>query len=347
MKTLRFAICGAGFWARFQLGAWTEIEGVECVAIYNRTLSEAKKLAKEFRVNSVYDNAEEMLVAEKPDFLDVVISPFYLSEFVKLAAAHKIPVISQKPMAPSLAEAGHLIKQCKKAGISYFIHENWRWQEPTRELKKMLQSGVIGKPFRSRIYMTSGYPVFKNEPTLANLDNFILTDLGTHILDVARFLFGEAHSLYCHTQRIHPNIKGEDVATVMMKMGENKTTVVCEMGYPENHLEHDIFPQTYYFVEGTEGSIEVTGDYWIKVTTAVGTHARRLPPKHYKWADADYAIVHASIVECNQHFAAAFRGEVTAETTADDNIKTLQLVYVSYDSAREDKVIDFSTKYIY
>ena len=344
MKTLRFALCGAGFWARFQLGAWAEIEGVECVAIYNRTLSEAKKLADEFGVKSIYDNAEKMLLAEQLDFMDVVINPFHLSEFVKLAAVHKTPVISQKPMAPSLAEAGQLIAQCNEAGISYFIHENWRWQEPTRELKKILQSGVIGEPFRSRIDMTSGYPVFKNEPTLANLDNFILTDLGTHILDVARFLFGEARSLYCHTQRIHPNIKGEDVATVMMQMGDNKTTVVCEMGYPEHYLEHDLFPQTYYFVEGTEGSIEVTGDYWIRVTTETGTHARRLPPKNYKWADADYSIVHASIVECNRHFAAAFRGEVSAETTADDNIKTLGLVFASYHSARDNKVINFAEK---
>ena len=341
MKKLRFAICGAGFWARFQLGAWTEIEGVECVAIYNRTLSVAQKLADEFGVKSVYDNAEEMLFKEKPDFIDVITNPFHLSKFVKLAAAYKIPVISQKPMAPSLEEAQQLIAECKKAGVSYYIHENWRWQEPTRELKNVLETGVVGQPFRSRIYMTSGYPVFKNEPTLGDLENFILTDLGTHILDVARFLFGEAESLYCHTQRIHPNIKGEDVATVMMKMGGNKTTVVCEMGYPENYLEHDIFPQTYYFVEGSEGSIEVTGDYWIRITTKSGTHARRLPPKNYKWADVEYQIVHASIVACNQHFAKAFRGEVMAETTAEDNLKTLQLVYASYDSAKENKVINF------
>ncbi len=341
MKKLKFAICGAGFWARFQLGAWTEIEGVECIAIYNRTLSEAKKMADEFGIKSVYDNAEEMLLKEKPDFIDVITNPFHLSKFVMLAAAHKIPVISQKPMAPSLEEAELLITVCKQAGAAYFIHENWRWQEPTRELKNVLESGVIGKPFRSRIYMTSGYPVFKNEPTLGNLENFILTDLGTHILDVARFLFGEADSLYCHTQRIHSNIKGEDVATVMMKMGENKTTVVCEMGYPENYLEHDIFPQTYYFVEGSEGSIEVTGDYWIRVTTKSGTYARRLPPKNYKWADADYQIVHASIVECNRHFAKAFRGEAIAETTAEDNLKTLQLVYASYDSAKDNKVVNF------
>jgi ABC-type sugar transport system substrate-binding protein len=36
MKPLRFAIFGAGFWANYQLPAWLELPGVECVAIYNR-----------------------------------------------------------------------------------------------------------------------------------------------------------------------------------------------------------------------------------------------------------------------------------------------------------------------
>ena len=34
---LRFAVFGTGFWARFQLAAWREVGGVECVALYNRT----------------------------------------------------------------------------------------------------------------------------------------------------------------------------------------------------------------------------------------------------------------------------------------------------------------------
>ena len=35
MENLKFAIFGCGFWSQFQLGAWTEIEGAECVALYN------------------------------------------------------------------------------------------------------------------------------------------------------------------------------------------------------------------------------------------------------------------------------------------------------------------------
>ncbi len=49
MNKLRFALLGAGFWARYQLAAWRELPGVECVAIYNRTRSKAEELAATVR----------------------------------------------------------------------------------------------------------------------------------------------------------------------------------------------------------------------------------------------------------------------------------------------------------
>ncbi len=186
--------------------------------------------------------------------------------------------------------------------------------------------------------MVSGFPVFKNEPTLSELENFILTDMGTHILDIARFLFGEAQTLYCQVHRVHPNIKGEDVATVMMLMG-GRTTVTCELGYPENHLEHDPFPQTLIFVEGEKGSAELAQDYWVRVTTGAGTHSRRFPPRRYAWADPDYLVVHSSIVPCNANLLQALRGEGQAETTAEDNLKTIILTFAAYESARTGKAV--------
>jgi predicted dehydrogenase len=272
--------------------------------------------------------------------VDLVTNPSTFRHFIPLVAAHGLPVISQKPMAPSVAVAEDMVKMCREAGVPFLVHENWRWQRPIRELKKVLDSGAIGTPFRSRISMVSGYPVFINEPHIRELEEFILTDMGTHILDVARFLFGEAESLYCQTYRVHQDIRGEDVATVMMKMG-GQTTVVCELGYPENYLEHDHFPQTMIFVEGASGSAEVSADYWVRVTTEHGTHARCYPPAPYRWVDPDYHIVHSSIVACNANLLQALRGEGTAETTGEDNLKTLVLTYAAYDSARTGNAIRF------
>jgi predicted dehydrogenase len=290
-------------------------------------------------VPAYYDDPEELLRREKLDFVDIVTYPFTLSHFVKMVAAHKIPVISQKPMAPSVAIAEENIKACREAGVPYFIHENWRWQTQLRELKKTLDSGVIGIPFRARISMVSAFPVYINEPQLKSLEEFILTDTGTHILDIARFYFGEAQSVYCQIHRVHADIKGEDVATVMMMMNGGRTTVTCELGYPENYIEHEYFPETMVYVEGSKGTAEVAKDCWLRVTTKDGTHSGRYAPLWYAWVDPAYHLIHSSIVPTNAHLLQALRGEVDAETTGEDNLKTLKLVFAAYDSARSGKVV--------
>jgi predicted dehydrogenase len=224
--------------------------------------------------------------------------------------------------------------------VPLLVNENWRWQEPIRQVKAAVVDGAIGQPFRARIDMISGFPVFANQPSLKTLEQFILTDLGSHILDVARFLFGEAETLYCHTARVHADIRGEDVATVMMRM-RGGATVLVEMAYAGNYLERERFPETFLFVEGDRGSIELAADYWVRVTTAAGTHARRCPPPRYAWADPAYDVVHASIVPCQRNLAAALSGREAAETDVADNLRTVRLVFAAYDSARTGEVIRF------
>jgi predicted dehydrogenase len=340
MANLRFAILGTGFWANYQLAAWQEVGGVECVALYNRTRSKAEQMAQRFGVARVYDDAEKMLASEPLDFVDIITDVDTHERFTNLAAKHKLPVICQKPMAPALPIAESMLQACRDAGVPYFIHENWRWQTPLRAMKQALDTGVIGTPFRARIDMISGFSVFKNQPFLADLEQFIITDLGSHTLDVARWMFGEARSLYCQTRRIHAHIKGEDMATMVMDMA-GKTTVTVNMAYAENFLEHDRFPETYLFVEGDQGSMELGPDYWLRTTTKDGTHSRRMPPPRYAWADPAYDVAHASIAACNADLLKALKGEWPAETTGEDNIKTVRLVFASYDSAAKNEVIHF------
>ena len=229
---------------------------MECVALYNRTRAKAEALAREFGIPRVYDDPVTLLDQEQLDFIDIITDVDTHSRFVQLASQRRLPVICQKPMAPTMAEAEGMVAACRAAGTPFLVHENWRWQAPIRQLKKILDTGQIGRTFRARIDMISGFPVFANQPFLKDLEQFIITDMGSHTLDVARLLFGEATSLYCQTQRIHQDIKGEDVATIMLKMGD-ATSVACQMAYAGNYLERERFPETLIFIEGERGSIEL------------------------------------------------------------------------------------------
>jgi predicted dehydrogenase len=338
MNELRFAVLGAGFWAPYQLAAWQEVPGARCVAIYNRTRSKGEALARRFGIPAVYDDARELLVRERPDFVDIITDVGAHAEFVHLAAEHRVNAICQKPLAESLQAARAMEAACRDAGVSLLVHENWRWQTPIRRLKQVLDSGQIGRLFRARIQYSSSFPVFIKQPFLKELEQFLLMDIGTHILDVARFLFGEPWALFCRTARVHADIRGEDVATVMMAV-DKQTSVVCEMSYA-SRLEHERFPETFILVEGDEGSAELAPDYWLRVTTAAGTHAQRHPPPRYAWAEPAYDLAQASIVPCNANLLSALRGEGPAETTAEDNLRTLELVFAAYESARTGRAVE-------
>jgi len=337
MRKLRFATIGAGFWAQYQLAGWYEVSGVECVAICNRTAAKAESLAQKFTINRVYTDPLQMLANEKIDFVDIITGVESHCAFVKMAAEHKIPVVCQKPMAINYTTAMEMVETCNRASVPFFVNENWRWQSPLRELKRVLESRELGNPFRARLDMISGFPVFHNQPFLRSLDQFILTDLGSHILDVARFLFGEAASLYCQTHQIHSGICGEDAATIVLKM-KSDVTVVVNMAYAGNHVERECFPQTLVFVEASGGSVEVFPDYELHVTTSTGTRVSRHAPTRYSWADPGYEIVHSSIVPCQRDILHGLLGGI-AETTGEDNLKTSRLVFASYESAAKNQVV--------
>lgn len=340
-KKLRFAVIGTGFWANYQVPAWMELEGIELVALYNRTKSKAETLAHQYGVPRVYDDVGQLLDHETPDFVDIITDVDTHALFTSLAAKKGVAVICQKPMAPKLSVASEMVSTCERAGVPFFIHENWRWQAPIRKLKEILNRREIGNPFKARVTFCSGFPVFENQPFLAGLEEFILTDIGSHILDVCRFLFGEVSTLHCHTSRVNPGIKGEDVANVFMKMYSG-LSCYAEMSYA-SILEYEPFPQTFVLVEGEYGSVSLTRDYRIHVTTRQGTQVIDASPTLYPWLDPRYALVHSSIVDCNRNILNALKGTGKAETTAADNLQTVRLVHAAYASAARARIIDMKT----
>jgi predicted dehydrogenase len=339
MSELRFGLVGAGFWAQYQLAAWQEASGARCVAVCDRDRGRAERLAAARGVTKVYTDAAELIREERPDFLDVVTAPPDHGPVVRLAAQSRVPVISQKPMAPTLAECEELVATCREAGIPFAIHENWRWQAPLRRVKELIDSGAIGHPYRCRIDMASGYDVFANQPGLRDDERFVVADMGCHLFDVARCCFGEADSIFCRTMRVRPDIRGEDAATAVLAMDSGRTTVVVNLGYAGTPYERECFPETLVFIEGERGSIEVAPGCMVRVTTESGTQSTRVLPPKFSWADPDYAVVQTSMVACQANLLRALRAGTPAETDAADNLRTMRLVEAAYESAGSGRAV--------
>jgi len=338
MKKLKFAILGCGFWSQFQLGAWAELEGVECVALFNRTKSKADVLAARFNVPRTYDNAEELFENEELDFVDIITDVDTHEKFTLLGAKYGLDVICQKPLAPSYEAAKRMLKATKEAGVRFYVHENYRWQPQFRRVKEILDSGVIGNAFRCETSFITAFPLFETQPFLAELEEFALTDQGSHQFDVLRFLFGEAETIYCEKQTVNPAIKGEDVTTSILKM-KNGTICIQKISF-SSPLEKEIFPQTTLLIEGANGSIRLDAEFEISITTPSGTNKEVIPMRTYPWQTDRLKPEPPSIVDINQNILDDMLGKAQSENTGDDNFKTVQLVWAAYESAASGKVVN-------
>jgi len=339
MSKLKFAVLGCGFWSKFQIGAWSELDGAELVAVYNRTRSKAEKIAQFFGVPRIYDDPEELFRKEKIDFADIITDVDTHAHFVEMAVKYGVKkIICQKPMAPDFTTAKKMVQICSDAGARLYIHENYRWQAPVRRLRQIIDSGVTGKIFKARVSFLSGFPVFDNQPFLKELDHFILTDMGSHVFDVIRFLFGECEEVWCHTRSVSKGIKGEDLAVAMMKM-KNGIPLYTELSYA-SIVENDSFSTLYIMVEGENGSVYLGPKFEIRTTTKMGTVSETVKFPSHSRADPDYMVNQESGIHINRNILEDMTGKGIAENTGSDNLETVRLIWACYESAKNGKTIN-------
>ena len=331
-KPLRFGVIGCGFWAQTQLHAWQEIKQVELAAVCDVDTAKAEQAALQFGAPRFYSQAEEMLAKESLDFVDIVTTPPSHRALVELAASRGLNVICQKPMAWSLTDAQAMVKSCQEAGVTFMVHENWRWQAPMRALKRLLDEGAIGRPFFGRISFRSDFDPFAGQAWLRETSRFVVIESGIHQLDVARFLLGEARALFCQTIRINPSIKGEDVATIMLTMDEATCLVDLSFSTP---TEHQTFPQTFVTLEGPQGVIYLSEDYRLFLTRPGSMEVRTLPDPEHSWTDRPWHVMQDGALNIQRHWVECLRTGRAPETSGEDNLRTLELVFGAYESAEK------------
>jgi predicted dehydrogenase len=331
-EPLRFAVIGCGFFAQTQLHAWQEIEGVELAAVCDIDADKVRQAAQTFGAHHFYTDAAEMLAQESLDFVDIITTPPSHCPLVELASSHKLNVICQKPMAWSIEDGRAMVKACQEAGVVFMVHENWRWQTPIRELKRLLAADTIGRPFFGRISFRSDFDPFGGQAWLRETSRFVIIESGIHQLDVARFLFGEAKALFCQTKRINPTIKGEDVATILLEMDE--VTCIVDLSF-STATEHQTFPQTFVTIEGPKGVICLGADYRLHFIRPGLMEVRTLPEPEHAWTNRPWHVMQDSALHIQRHWVECLRTGRTPETSGEDNLRTLELVFGAYESAEK------------
>jgi D-apiose dehydrogenase len=331
-SVLRGALVGCGFFSKNHLHAWSQLEGVEIVALCDANAERLQEAAQQFGIAKTYASAQDMFAQEQLDFVDIATTVGSHRALVELAAAHHIPCICQKPFASTLDDAQAMVAACKAAKIPLMVHENFRWQTPIQAVQKVLLEKQIGDVFWGRVSFRSAFDVFTGQPYLATEDRFILQDLGIHIIDIARYLFGEVTTLSASTTRVNANIRGEDVATLMFKHQSGMTSVV-DCSYA-TALENELFPQTLIEVDGSNGSLRLTANYLLTVNVrGKGAHTIDCAPPLHAWAQRPWHNIQDSVLNIQAHWLDCLKNASEPQTSGADNFKTLRLVEKAYESA--------------
>ena len=334
---IRGALVGCGFFAKNHLHAWHMIEDAEIVAVCDVNEKSAKTYAESFNIPHYYTDAERMFKTEQLDFVDIVTQARGHLPLTNLAASHNINVICQKPLAPGMKEARQIVQACRH--ITFMVHENFRWQRPMLAVQEASKN--IGELFFGRISFRTAHDIFAVQPYLATDERFIIYDLGVHLFDLARFFFGEASLLSCHTSRINPEITAEDVATALLRM-KSGAQVILDMSYASK-LEQDIFPQTLVHLEGRTGSVKLDANYKLSISTTTGTVVKDVPPRAFDWTQAPAHAVPESVLTIQRHFVDCLAKGKQPDTSGEDNLKTLELTFGAYQAEEQGQTLSLNS----
>lgn len=320
---------GCGYFARIHMDAWNRLKDLVSIeACCDIEQDKALVFGHEHGITRGYYDYRRMFAREKPDFVDVVTRPDTHFEVCAAAADLGIPVLCQKPLAPTLEEAERLVEYCEQRSVRLMANENWRWQAWYRQLKALLDSGIIGKPFyftlRHRVPDGIGEHPYARQPYFVTMPRLLLIETMIHFIDTARFLVGELTLRDALLRRVNPHVIGEDVVLLIFE-GDGFTGVIDGNRLSAAEQEGPVMGDMR--IEGEHGVLSLHGDgrIWIRpVEGPPREHVYTLPAIGYRGDSAYHTL---------RHFTECLISGASFETSGREYLKPTKLVFEAYQKA--------------
>lgn len=170
--------------------------GVTVVAICQRDQQAAQGVARHYGIPLVFSDWEALVASPELDLITIATPPHLHLPIAKRALSLGKHVICEKPLARSLEEARLMARLAQHAPSRAMTGFNWRFTAGMQELKKLVDSGFLGRLLHAtgawygQRYAEATAPLsWRNEQDLAGIG--ALGDVGVHIIDAFRWLGGE------------------------------------------------------------------------------------------------------------------------------------------------------------
>ncbi len=142
---LRGAIIGFGNVAELgHLPAWLARADVRLVAVAEPDAGRRARARALLPEATLHADAAALLRTESLDFGAIATPPALHAPLIAAAAAAGAHVLCEKPLVVSLAELDRVRAAVARAGVTLFTVHNWRYSEPFRRVKALLDAGTLG-----------------------------------------------------------------------------------------------------------------------------------------------------------------------------------------------------------
>lgn len=153
--------------------------------------------------------------------LAVVAAPNRFHVPLGLAALDAgLPVVIDKPMAPTAEEARRLVAEAEDRGLVLTVFHNRRWDGDILTVRRLRSEGALGRVFRFESRYERWRPAVQQGRWREGGDpeeaGGLLFDLGAHLIDQAVSLFGPPNALYAEVDRRRPGAEVDDEVFVAL-----------------------------------------------------------------------------------------------------------------------------------
>ncbi|MVO84712.1 oxidoreductase [Streptomyces sp. p1417] len=289
----------------------------------------------------------------RADELDLVVVASPNKTHVALATAALkagLPVVVDKPLAGTAAEARELAALADERGLLLSVFQNRRWDNDFRTLRKLIADGELGDVWRFesrferwRPHPKGGWRESGDPEEIGGL----LYDLGSHVVDQALVLFGPAVRVYAETDVRRPGAQADDdtfvaithaggvrshlyVSATTAQLGPRFRVLGSSAGY----VKYGLDPQETALRDGKRPTASEGKDPWgVEPESMWGRVGAGESPltgggRPEPTLPGDYPAYYAAV-------AAALRGDGENPVTAHEAASALDVLEAARRSARE------------
>ena len=220
------AVVGTGFGQKVHIPGFQAHHRTEVVAVYNRELDKAKKIAQSYNIPHACNTIADIVALPEVQAVSISTPPFLHYEMAKAALQAGKHVLIEKPTTLNVEEAKELYQLAKQKGVIATVDFEFRFVPAWQLLAELLSENYVGSKRLIRIDWLGSSRADASRPwnwySRKDQGGGALGSLGSHAFDYIYWLFGPIRRLNAHFTTAIP--QRQDPATGEFKTVETDDT---------------------------------------------------------------------------------------------------------------------------